>query len=211
VHKSIVTALALTLAVAGGAAAGPAPDAAPSLAVPASKNPAAAPAGSYTADTNHSSIIARVTWGGGFSWSVVRWGLQKATLNWDPANIGAIKLEAVADAKAHFAPITYNVTPDGELFLNAAQFPTITFVSTGVRQTGPTTAEVTGDLTIKGQTKPAVIRAELVGAGRNAQGRPIVGFTGTMVVNRHDYGITFNANTGRDVELILDATFVGGA
>jgi polyisoprenoid-binding protein YceI len=211
VHKMIVTALALSLAAAGGAAFAQAPDAPPpSLAVPATKNPAAAPAGVYTADTNHSSIIARVSWGGGFSFSVVRWGLQNATLNWDPANIGAIKLEAVADAKAYFAPITYNVLPDGELFIDAANYPTITFVSTTVRQTGPTSAEVTGNLTLKGQTKPQVMQVELVGAGRNAQGKPVAGFTGKMTVNRHDYGITFNANTGRDVELVLDATFVGG-
>ena len=78
-------------------------------------------------------------------------------------------------------------------FLAMQEYPRITFTSTGVRQAGETTFEVTGDLTIKGVTNPITIPFELEGAAKDPFGNQRVGFEGSVTINRKDYGVTWNA------------------
>jgi polyisoprenoid-binding protein YceI len=78
-------------------------------------------------------------------------------------------------------------------FLAMEEYPQITFVATDVRQAGPTTLEVTGDLTIRGVTNSVTIPFEFEGAAIDPFGNLRVGFEGSTVINRKDYGITWNA------------------
>jgi polyisoprenoid-binding protein YceI len=78
-------------------------------------------------------------------------------------------------------------------FLAMEQYPQITFVATEVRQAGPTTLELTGDLTIRGVTNPVTIPFQYEGAAVDPFGNLRVGFEGSTVINRKDYGITWNA------------------
>ena len=73
-------------------------------------------------------------------------------------------------------------------FLAMQEYPKITFVSTGVRQAGETTFEVTGDLTIKGVTNAVTIPFEFEGAAKDPFGNQRVGFEGSVTINRKDYG-----------------------
>ena len=73
------------------------------------------------------------------------------------------------------------------------EYPQITFLATDVRQAGPTTVEVTGDLTIRGVTNPVTIPFQFEGAATDPFGNLRVGFEGSTVINRKDYGITWNA------------------
>ncbi len=142
----------------------------------------------------------------------MRFGVTEGTLTWDPAHIENSKVSVVVDTKPNYAPIVYRLAPDAPQLLNVAMFPTATFVSTGVKRTGPTTGQITGNLTLMGQTKPEVIEGELVGAGKNARGVPIVGFTGVMKIKRSDFGFTAMAGgISNDIELVLDAEFDGPA
>jgi polyisoprenoid-binding protein YceI len=92
---------------------------------------------------------------------------------------------------------TRNAQRDGHLrgndFLAMEEYPQITFVSTGVRQSGETTFEVTGDLTIKGVTNEVTIPFEFEGAATDPFGNERVGFEGSVAINRKDYGVTWNA------------------
>ena len=92
---------------------------------------------------------------------------------------------------------TRNAQRDGHLrgndFLAMEEYPQITFVSTGVRQAGETTFEVTGDLTIKGVTNEITIPFEFEGAAKDPFGNERVGFEGSVAINRKDYGVTWNA------------------
>jgi polyisoprenoid-binding protein YceI len=92
---------------------------------------------------------------------------------------------------------TRNAQRDGHLrgndFLAMEEYPQITFTSTGVRQSGETTFEVTGDLTIKGVTNEVTIPFEFEGAATDPFGNERVGFEGSVVINRKDYGVTWNA------------------
>ena len=81
----------------------------------------------------------------------------------------------------------------GNDFLAMQEYPKITFTSTGVRQVGETTFEVTGDLTIKGVTNEITIPFEFEGAAKDPFGNQRVGFEGSVTINRKDYGVTWNA------------------
>ena len=76
----------------------------------------------------------------------------------------------------------------GNDFLAMQEYPKITFASTGVRQAGETTFEVTGDLTIKGVTNAITIPFEFEGAAKDPFGNQRVGFEGSVTINRKDYG-----------------------
>jgi polyisoprenoid-binding protein YceI len=78
-------------------------------------------------------------------------------------------------------------------FLAMDDYPQITFLATNVRQTGPTTLQVTGDLTIKGVTNPVTIPFQFEGAATDPYGNLRIGFEGSTIINRKDYGITWNA------------------
>lgn len=91
---------------------------------------------------------------------------------------------------------TRNEQRDGHVksgdFLAIEEFPTIEFHSTGCSVEGDT-LNLTGDLTIKGVTKPITIPFTFEGAATDPFGNERIGFEGSTVINRGDYGITFNA------------------
>jgi polyisoprenoid-binding protein YceI len=73
------------------------------------------------------------------------------------------------------------------------EFPEITFVATAVTETGPTSLDLTGDLTIKGVRNSVTIPFEFEGAATDPFGNLRAGFEGSVAINRKDYGITWNA------------------
>lgn len=74
-------------------------------------------------------------------------------------------------------------------FLDVAQYPQAKFVSTSVKSTGEKTADVTGDLTLHGVTKPVVIKATFNGEGKDPWGGYRAGFNGTTTLQLNDFGI----------------------
>ncbi|AYY12247.1 polyisoprenoid-binding protein [Actinobacteria bacterium YIM 96077] len=92
---------------------------------------------------------------------------------------------------------TRNEQRDGHLrtndFLDVEKYPEITFVTTGIRQTGDETFEVTGDLTIKDVTRSVTIPFEYGGSAIDPFGNFRLGFDGSVTVNRHDFNVTWNA------------------
>ncbi|MGA5483474.1 YceI family protein [Pseudomonas siliginis] len=73
-------------------------------------------------------------------------------------------------------------------FLNTSKFGKATFVSTSVKSTGANTADVTGDLTLLGVTKPVVVKATFLGEGKDPWGGYRAGFEGTTTIKRSDFG-----------------------
>jgi polyisoprenoid-binding protein YceI len=78
-------------------------------------------------------------------------------------------------------------------FFDAPTFPEITFRSTGVEVRGENEFALTGDLTIKGTTKPVTIDFEHTGVATDPYNNVRAGFEGKAVINRKDWGITWNA------------------
>jgi polyisoprenoid-binding protein YceI len=78
-------------------------------------------------------------------------------------------------------------------FFAMEEFPEITFVSTSNKQIDDGTFELTGDLTVKGVTKSVTVPFEFEGASKDPFGNDRVGFSGSLVINRKDFGVSFNA------------------
>jgi polyisoprenoid-binding protein YceI len=89
----------------------------------------------------------------------------------------------VADRDAHLR---------SEDFFHADDNKEITFRSTKVERDGDDWA-ITGDLTIKGETKPVTIGFEFTGSARDPFGNLRVGFEGGTTINRKDWGLSWNA------------------
>jgi polyisoprenoid-binding protein YceI len=76
-------------------------------------------------------------------------------------------------------------------FFAADSFPTITFRSTKVETAG-NLFRVHGDLTIRGRTRPAVLEGTYIGLFDDPWGGRRIAFTASTVINRQDYGVSFN-------------------
>jgi len=92
---------------------------------------------------------------------------------------------------------TRNADRDAHLrsndFFDMESYPQITFVSTDVEQVDAENYQVTGDLTIKGVTKPVTVDFEYTGAAVDPFGNQRIGFEGKTTVNRKDWGVNWNA------------------
>jgi len=149
---------------------------------------------SWQIDTVHSEVSFKVrhmmvSWGRG---SFEKFG---GTINIDEKNpensTVDIQIDAAsintrqADRDAHLR------SPD---FFDAPNHPYITFKSTKVTQTGPNTAKLTGDLTIRGITKPATLDVTYAGQHKSPFGPFLAaGFTAETVISRKEWGLTWNA------------------
>lgn len=89
---------------------------------------------------------------------------------------------------------TRNADRDAHLrnadFFETEAFPNITFASTAIEAKGDVLA-VTGDLTIKGETRQVTIDFDFEGEAVDPWGQTRVGFTGSTTINRKDFGLTW--------------------
>jgi len=88
-------------------------------------------------------------------------------------------------------------------FFDAAKFPTATFKSTKVEAAGTNKLTVTGDLTVKGVTKPVVLDVTVNGAGEHPMAKvPAVGFDATATLKRSDFGMgAYVPNVGDEIKV----------
>ncbi|TFC15326.1 polyisoprenoid-binding protein [Cryobacterium algoritolerans] len=106
-------------------------------------------------------------------------------------------LDSTVSATAEVASINTNeANRDGHLrtgdFFDAETFPSINFVSTGVRNVKGDFL-IDGDLTIKGVTKPVTFDFEFGGFGTDPYGNYKAGATAKTEVTRADFGLEYNA------------------
>ncbi len=138
-----------------------------------------------------------------------------------PGATGTLTLEVASPAASHLdvsVPVANVWTASDKLteelksadWLDAAKYPAMTFHSTAVTVTGPTTADVAGDLTIHGVTKPVVLKATFKrGAVFPMNKKYMIGFDATAHIKRSDFGVSkyVNFGLGDDVDLIISAPF----
>lgn len=77
-------------------------------------------------------------------------------------------------------------------FFDVDSYPTLTFRSTGVEHTGDGRFDLTGELTLRGVTKPVVLHGEFEGSGATPWGTTAIGFTASAEIDREDWGMTWN-------------------
>lgn len=167
---------------------------APAEAAPAATATQAAPqvrSGNYALDRSHAKIV----------WSVSHFGFSTyygeftdfdARLTLDSANPERSRLNVRVNTPS---VATHNDALDAHLknadFFDVANHPTATFNSTAIRRTGATTAEVTGDFTMLGRTRPLTLNVTFNAAGDNMGGVYTAGFSATGTIKRSDYGMNY--------------------
>jgi polyisoprenoid-binding protein YceI len=190
--------LAAILAVSAGAAQAQATTA-----------PAQVQAGTYKLDPDH----GKITWSVnhfGFSTYIGQFSKVNADLKLDPKNVAGAGLDVTVDASSLG---TLNPALDKEVkgpgFLDAAKFPTATFHATKVTVTGEKTADIAGQLTLHGVTKPVTVQAVFNQAGPNPIDKKYqLGFAGSAKIKRSDFGITsYVPAIGDEVTLTIEAEF----
>ena len=100
-------------------------------------------------------------------------------------------------------------------FFDVETHPEIVFDSTSIDQTGEETFRLSGDLTIKGVTKPVSVDLEYTGSAKDPFGNLRAGFEGRAEINRKDWGVTWNAAletggflVGEKIKLELDVSAI---
>ena len=148
-------------------------------------------AGTWTIDKTHSSVS--------FSIRHIVISKVKGTFeDFDATFVtGESPLDSSVTATAQVVSInTGEADRDGHLrtgdFFEAETFPTISFASTGIREVKGDYL-IDGNITIKGVTKPATFELEFGGFGADPYGAYKFGATAKTVVNREDFGLTYNA------------------
>lgn len=147
-------------------------------------------AGSYQVDPNHSQVGWEVNHMG-FSMLEGMFPVSAGTITIDPAKPAATKVDvtiAVADLAVTSAPFANHLKSD-QIF-DATKYPTAQFVSTAVKPLGGNKATITGNLTIKGVTKPVTLDATFIGAGNNPMNKKLnFGFGASATIKRSDFGL----------------------
>ena len=111
----------------------------------------------------------------------------------DEADPSCASVEAeIAAASIDTGDETRDAHLRGEDFLDAEQYPAITFKSTRVERTGENELRVVGDLTIRGVTREVTLDTTYNGRGTNPYGQEVAGFTAETTINRKDFGLTWN-------------------
>jgi len=180
------------------------------------------PAGEYKMDHAHSTLIFRVSHMG-FSHYTARFLRFDAKLQFDPRNLAATQLTATVDPRSietDYPDPKYNFNEElaGEHFLDAAQFPEITFRTTQVEDLGNQALRVHGELTLHGVTKPIVLDATYNGgySGHPMDPQARVGFSAQGTLRRSDFGIAggipqvgSNMGVGDQVAIVIESEFNG--
>jgi len=191
-------------------------------------DPSKAPAGAYAMDPRHASVV----------WRLRHMGLSLYTARFDgcTATQGATCTtpgvsatmvfnpqhpeQSTVSATIQVAALDTGLGTDhafdheiGNVLSNGGAAPTITFTSTSVTRTRPTTGLVTGDLTLRGQTHPATMEVTFQG-GRVPpfhNGKYDLAFTGRTIIQRNQWGagnMIMNQFAGNDVEIIIQGEFL---
>ena len=91
----------------------------------------------------------------------------------------------------------------GDDFFAVEQFPEMTFESTSFDISGQS-GTVTGDLTLKGITKPVTLDVEVFGVEEDPFGNVRIGFEASTKINRKDFGVDFQAPLGSGGVLVSE-------
>jgi len=166
--------------------------------------------GTYTLDPTHTNVL--VQWNHmGFSNPVAHFGISKGTLVYNAEDVSQSSVEVTLPLSAlNSFSGDFDKHLNSADFFDSAQYPEITFKSTQVAASSQDNAlTVTGDLTVKGTTKPVTLNVTLNGAGEHPMAKvPTVGFDATASFKRSDFGLGAYAPVVSD-ELKLTITTEG--
>lgn len=105
-----------------------------------------------------------------------------------------------------------------EDFLDAANHPQMRFRSTGMEDVGTRSCKLTGDLTLRGVTRPVTLDLSYLGTATDTSGDPKVVFEASARIDREEFGLVWNrvleaggVLVGRHIDLQIEAQAVPAA
>jgi len=173
------------------------------------QNPELIQAGHYAVEPRHTRVLFSVVHFG-FTHFYGDFSGASGTLDIDPKHVDAAQVNVSIPAAS---VSTTNAQLDGELkggsWFDTARYPNITFVSRHVTRTGPKSAEIEGDLTLHGVTRPVTLDVSFNAAGLNPLDRHYtIGFDATGTLKRSDFSVrAFVPMVSDDVDIIISAAF----
>lgn len=161
--------------------------------------------GTYDVDAVHSSNVFRIKHMGVANF-YGRFSEVEGTFTLDDADPS----KAAFDVKLKTASVsTANEARDKHLmseeYFDAEKHPAITFKSKSAKKAGDNALDVTGELTMKGVTKPLSAKVELTGVGKGFRGGVICGWETTFTVKRSDFGVGKEGGLGDEVRITISA------
>ncbi len=138
------------------------------------------------------------------------------TITYDDADPTRSSVAAEIDASTINTGVgdrdTHLRSPD---FLEVEKYPKITFRSERIVKTGENEYDITGPLTIHGQTRPVTLKTEFTGQGKDPWGGQRMGFSAQTKIRRGDYGLKWNAAleaggvmVGDEVKILIETEAV---
>ena len=146
----------------------------------------------------------------GFSYILGSFEEFSGEFSYDPDNLAASSVAMEVDVDSlnsnHAERDKHSLSED---FLDADQYPTATFTSTGFESTGDATGVLTGELSLHGQTQDIAMNVEHIGGGEDPWGNYRQGFEGTTMLTLADFDIDMSSMPASMQELELYVTFEG--
>ena len=157
----------------------------------------------YDIDADHSTVVFSCKHAGA-SYTKGLFRKVSGSFTFDETNPGKSAIEITIPSASiytnHKKRDQHLQSPD---FLNAKQYPTISFKSTSIKKAGKG-YQVSGKLSLHGVTKNVTVAMAHVGAGKGPYGKFRRGFEGSFTIKRSDYGMTkMIGPVGDDVELTV--------
>lgn len=161
----------------------------------------------YNFDPSHTNILWHATHFG-FSSPSGRFGIKSGTIMLDEATPANSSVDVTIDIKSLVTGISkFDAHLLSADFLDTGKFPNAVFKSTKVEVTGKDTADVYGDFTFHGVTKPVVLKVKLNKIGNNPMNnKKTLGFSASTVIKRSDFGVDkYVPNVSDDVRIDIEA------
>ena len=170
-----------------------------------------APGFHYWLDGAHSAVSAKVAYLG-FGSKVAQFPRMRGSIRLNPARLDAIDLDVELDAAALIAGSQRDTDYlRGKDFFAVEQYPLVRFSGHRMTMTGATTAEIDGQITTRGITKPARLAVTFQDPPARANGRDPVQLTARTRINRKDFGMTaFSVVIGKTVTITITARLIPG-
>lgn len=181
------------------------------LAQDVSKDTTYAPSGTYRLQPSHSQLIFSIRHLGLTDY-YGRFDKVSGTLNFDANEPEKSATQVTIDMTSLDTPSErLNEELKSSSTFATDQFPTATFKSTSIQRTGPDTGQITGELTLKGVTKPVTLDVVFNGGEHDPLNSAFaLGFHATATIKRTDFGLTgmvWESLVGSDVKLDIEAMF----
>ncbi len=147
----------------------------------------------------------------GFSYPVLSFNTFDGSVVVDPENPANTTVSVTIDASSIDSRVEkFNAHLRGENFFDVEQFPEITFVSTAALPTSSGSGKITGDLNMKGITKPVVLDVVLHKVGENPFTKaPAFGISAKANINRSEWDLgAYTPNVSDKVKIVISAEFL---